>query len=417
MNIKELYEAGQYDEIAKICQDEETLKDFGEWDFVYATNALQKKKNYQRIWEISKVFYNKFPESKLIDDKVGWAIYDLFIKNFDPDKGDFDKLHEHIRFVIDKTTEGRFSPRRLVILKSVEILLKKNRSQEDIELANMYLNALDRKTLPVEEKQTTHKERNLSISSDKEKWYSLKTKALLTLKKYQECIDFCEEALKEIPHLHSRNDVWFKQRKIKSYLELKENERAETILKELLQSKVPHWIILELAFDLARAKGDKEQAFIKGAQTSLFDPSHSMRVTFYKKLADFWDENDRKEEAGLLREFVTAIRVKEGWDEGNREEAIHKERDLRKKLEPIWAEIANKGKQFLYGQVTKILSAGFSGFITSQDNNSYYFNLKDVHGKEKNIKEGQRVKFIAEKRFDKKKNREGLCAVDIYLEG
>ncbi len=416
MNIKELYETEQYNEIIKICRNGEALKNFGEWDFLYAANALQKLKDYQLLLDIAKIFQTKFPESKLIDDKIGWAIYTLFIKDFDPDKGDFAKLHQNIRFIVEKATEGRFSPKRLAVLKSVEILLKKNRSKEDIESASAYLDALDRSKLSAEEKQTTNRGRVLSISSDKEKWYSLKTKILLSLGKYQECVSFCDEALKAIPHLHSRNDVWFKQRKIKSLLCLSENKEAETILNDLLQGKIPHWTILELAFDLAISKGEVEQAFIRGAEAALFDPSHSMRVAFYKKLADFWEGNGKPEDAQLLRKFVIAIRIKEGWDDGDKAEAIQKERELCKELESIWEEMANKGKKFLYGQITKILSSGFSGFIMAQDNNSYYFNVKDIHARKENIKEGQKVKFIAEKRLDKKKNKEGLCAVNIHLE-
>ena len=111
--------------------------------------------------DIAKIFQTKFPESKLIDDKIGWAIYTLFIKDFDPDKGDFAKLHQNIRFIVEKATEGRFSPKRLAVLKSVEILLKKNRSKDDIESASAYLDALDRSKLSAEEKQTTNRGRVL----------------------------------------------------------------------------------------------------------------------------------------------------------------------------------------------------------------------------------------------------------------
>lgn len=412
-DIKVLYNAKEYNAIANICESSENIIDFNEWDFKFCILSLNKLKRYNKALDIYKACIKKFPNSTLLNNDVGRALYYTYIKNFNVNKDNYDNLLKQGKFIAQKTTQNQYFNKNYILLKITEFILQKNRFYQDIEQANEYLDVIDINTLSGEEKETEIKGKMQSISSEKEKWYSLKTKALLILKKYDECIVTCNDALQNIKKLHSRNDIWFNYRKAKSLLALEKNEEAKIVINNLLKGRTPHWIIWELAFDSAVLEDNIEQAFINGAKAALADNSHKMRVSYYKKLSDFWEKHGKTIEAQKLRELVSTIRIIEGWDEGDANSVKRQRRDLLKELEFIWLEMANKGKKFINGKITKILKSGFAGFIQAEDNNSYYFNIKDCYSK--NIREGQQVKFILEERFDKKKNQNSLCAVEVSI--
>ena len=169
MNIRELYDTKQYNKIVEMCRDQQILNNFNALDFMYAVSALRKKGDCQTLWQIAQISYAKFPESKRIDANVGWAIYHLFIKAFNPNTGDFDKLHENICFIIERTSETFFPDKWKAILEGVEILVKKNRSSNDLKLANLYLDKL------IDQK--------LGCSLDGERIYSLKVEIELYQKR------------------------------------------------------------------------------------------------------------------------------------------------------------------------------------------------------------------------------------------
>lgn len=169
MNIKELYDTKQYNKIAEMCRDQQILNNFNALDFMHAVSALRKIGDCQTLWQIAQISYAKFPESKRIDTNVGWAIYHLFIKAFDPNTSDFDKLHENIRFIIGRASETFFPEKRKAILGGVEILVKNNRSSNDLKLASIYLDTL------IDKEQDEF--------ADSEKIYSLKAEIELSRKR------------------------------------------------------------------------------------------------------------------------------------------------------------------------------------------------------------------------------------------
>lgn len=112
MNIKKLYDEHRYQEISEICRNKENLENFNVLDFMHAVAALKKLREYQLLWDIAQISYAKFPESRRIDNNVGCAIYHLFIKNFDPQKTDFNKFCEHIHFIVERTSGKYFRDKR-----------------------------------------------------------------------------------------------------------------------------------------------------------------------------------------------------------------------------------------------------------------------------------------------------------------
>ena len=89
-------------------------------------------------------------------------------------------------------------------------------------------------------------------------------------------------------------------------------------------------------------------------------------------------------------------------------------RELEREIRDYWSEYKFKDQELQYGTITKIFEHGRSGFITSNDDESLYFNVYDYKGDNLNV--GEYVSFYTQKSFDKSKNRESLKAINIRSE-
>ena len=90
-------------------------------------------------------------------------------------------------------------------------------------------------------------------------------------------------------------------------------------------------------------------------------------------------------------------------------------KDVLKELKGFWQHWQDIGKVFQGGVIEKILPNGGSGFIRTDDNESYYFNFKDAKCNKQLLVPGNRMKFVLMDRMDRKKNTVKKNAVDIRL--
>jgi hypothetical protein len=68
--------------------------------------------------------------------------------------------------------------------------------------------------------------------------------------------------------------------------------------------------------------------------------------------------------------------------------------ELINDLTPLWESLKFNSKQKREGVIKKILEDSKSGFITSDDGQSYYFHTKDVKGKKSNIMQGAKSTIL-----------------------
>ena len=87
---------------------------------------------------------------------------------------------------------------------------------------------------------------------------------------------------------------------------------------------------------------------------------------------------------------------------------------LESELKDYWLQYKFKDQELKYGTVTKIFEHGKAGFITSDDDESVYFNVSEYEGD--SISVGQYVSFFTQESFDKSKNRKSTRAVNIRSE-
>lgn len=429
MDLRGLNQQHAYPEVCsfwdKHCQGEDE-QPWQEWDYVFAMTALYRMKRYEDCLQLYREFHHAYPSSSLLDDRMGWAVYHVHLKGHDFKTGDNARYLKQVDFVLRHGKQGPYSPVALIIGQVVRAILSGWIGQKiDYQRANDYLDYLDPKKLPQEERTYQQDDGKMRrLASEQEKWYAYKSKSLLKLKQYDACISCCDQAMAVIRHFHSNNDVWIPLRKIESLIELKRTADAKAALEHLLRGSARHWKIDMLGYRIAVMENDKDAALKHIGAAALMDPNHGMRVQFYEETASFLNEAGYERMAMLQYHLIDLLREENGWKirqhhfSGTIPEdiaAMDKQATLRE-LRDFWRTQRDKDKVFLEGQVKKILPSGRSGFIDATDGKSYFFSFADVQSGRKHLTEGSSVRFTLAKRMDRKKNRLSDNAVEITVE-
>ena len=429
MDLKGLNQQHAYQEVClfwdRHCQGEDE-QPWQEWDYVFAMTALYKMKRYEDCLQLYREFHHAHPSSSLLDDRMGWAVYHVHLKGYDFKTGDNARYLKQVDFVLHHGKQGPYSPGAMIVGQVVRAILSGWLGQKiDYQRANDYLDHLDPKKLPQEERTYQQDDGKMRrLASEQEKWYAYKSKILLKLKQYDACISCCDQALAVINRFHTNNDAWIALRKIEALIELDRTADAKAALEHLLQQPARHWKMDMLGYRIAVMEHDEDAALKYIGEAALLDPNHGMRVQFYEETASFLNEAGHERMAMLQYHLVDLLREENGWKikphyvAGMIPEdiaAMDKPATLRE-LREFWRAQRDKDKVFLEGQVKKILPSGRSGFIEAAEGKSYYFSFADVQSGRKHLAEGSSVRFTLAKRMDRKKNRLSDNAVEITVE-
>lgn len=410
--IKDLYNSEQYSEGADYASSPEIRENFNEWDYMYYANCLYKLKRYEEFLDVYKESNRKFPESALLNGNMCWSLYHVHIKSFDYEHGNLNQFIKQVDYILEHCGDSPYSPKaRVASLAADAVFRKKLSANIDYELGNKYLSCIDPGQLSLEEKEVTVDERTIKTASDREKWYTNKVKALLGMKKYEECIEYIDRSFIEIDKFHNNGHQWMKYREALCCLELGKYDAAEIFVNQALKT-LKHWSLYELLYRVAAAKEDQENAVKYGALCAAADREHKMRVNFYVDFADYLAKAGKPYEAALHYKLVEEIRNEEGW-KGFRlpdgftypeNVASLDKKGVIRELVRFWNEEINRGVEFHEGVIDKILPGERSGFIQDNDGSSYYFSIRDFVKRIDSITEGAKVKYQLEDRLDKKKN-------------
>ena len=421
--LKNFFEQGKYEQIAEIWNDADEVERFSRWDFLYCMKSLYELKRYSDCLEVYRKCHKKYPDFSNLDGKMCWAVYHVKVKDFDFSQGDKQALLKQIDYVFKHSEDGRCSP-RWFMAKFVAKAIDDGQlgAERDYNLALHYLDKVNPDTLSDKERRMPDASgKNRCLSSDRESWFSYKTKFLLKQKEYEACIDCCDRALQSIDRFHSNNDCWFVYRKAKCLQAVNRPEDAKALIEGILEKRFKHWYLFQLMFEFEAAAGNESQALKYAGECALSDFEHKMRVSFYEDLASYLEAQENIEISMLLRKLVLLLRAENQWKERSHhtqwqlsdEIAVLDKQAALKRLNPIWHQWRDKDKVFLSGTINKIFSDGKSGFIFADNGGSYYFNVRDFRSKKHKIYLNMRVRFTLEERLDKSKNEMKLNAVEI----
>lgn len=424
--IKLLYQEENYKKICSIW--DEKRKDVDSIpgnDFVYYMNSLYKQKRFQDCLALYKIYHRLYPDSDFLDDKMGWSLYHVYLKNHDFEHGDNRRYLQQVDFILQHHTDSPYSPLNFIVLAVVKMILKgKLSSPPDYQRANTYLDLIDPDQLSDTSQTFNANGKSRQAASDKENWYSYKIRVLYQLKAYRDCADYCDKALANIRHFCNHGDVWIRRWQIESLMQLGELEEAEVSLQVVLQGHFKHWFFYQLAFEVMMKKGDIDKALAYAGECALCDHSHDMRVRFYAQLVPVFYKQKDERAAMLHRQLVNILRQenewppynwKMNWDVSPDIEAM-KKKEILQELTAFWKQLRDKNKVFLTGTVKKILPSGQDGFVTSAAGQDYYFRMNDVENGRKHIQEGCHVRFTTCMRMNRKKQKKEENAIEITVE-
>ncbi|MBQ8072573.1 MAG: hypothetical protein IJ231_02295 [Clostridia bacterium] len=423
--MKNLYSAGNYQEIIALWQNLEERKQFTEWDYVYVMNTFYAQKNYEQCLEVYRAFHAVFPESDKLDDKMSWSCYHARIKGFDFKTGDAEKLRRQAEYIITHSGQSVYSPKWFMVKYMLEHMKSGDfGTNMDPNLALRYIEQVDPTSLSTKsEEYTAENGRRISLASDKENWYKEHTKVLLAVGQYEKCIASCDAALFNLHTFHSNNDSWFRFRKAKALYALGKTDESRKYIKEIQTRGLDHWCFYQLLYEMDKSENNIENAMIHACMCATADPSHEMRVKFYDDFSQFLEGNGYEREAMLHRQLVLLIRKENEWTLRENhlawklpdEIAKMNKHAVLKELQEFWNKWKNRNKEYFTGVIKRLLSEGKSGFIEANDGNSYYFNARDFQKRGTVPQEGMKVRFALTDRLDKSKGVVKKNAIELTV--
>lgn len=425
--LKNLFDQGQYEQVVSFWTMPDEVEQFSQWDFRDCMNSFYKLKRYQECLDVYRACSKRYPEFRMLDDKMGWSVYHAKVKNFDFQQGDTAALLKQIDYVFEHSADSRYSP-RWVLAKFVADAVKNGKfgGERDYALAVHYLDMVNPENLSTEEQTMTDNSGKIrNLASNRESWFSHKTNLLLKLQDYEACMACCDRAFEALRgvRLHSNNDSWFRYRKAKCLQALNRADEAKAYVEQILKGGFSHWCLLQLMFEFEAEAGNDAKALSYAGACSLSDPEHKMRVGFYEELADYLARSGDAELPVLLRKLVLLLRAENEWKEKSyysewqfpADVAAMDKQAVLSRLNPIWREWRDKDKVFLTGTIDRLLAEGKSGFIIADNGSSYYFNARDMHGKTREPGVGMKVRFTLVDKLDKSKGVVKPNAVEISL--
>lgn len=397
------------------------------WDAWQYAKCLYDLKRYSEAEVVCKKIYNKFNEESLdIQQQKAFN----YIKNL------------YARIINDgyfKTIKEKLTNEDVHVLLDKAILLGlliKHELNSPLEFCSFRAIQKAKKVLPTfpaekilkileplnasilsEETYVVNLEngKNIEMQSRKEEFYSFKTKALLALKRYEECIDCCHEALDSISQFHFGNEIWIEERFLTSIANLGNVEEAIIRAEKLILQKDSWFLLYELAklYLLAGRKIDAELFLYRAAYSR--DPLE-MKVKLLETIGDFLTENGDEIFAQKHYILIKKIREKNDWKiASSLQDKIRSDENVNEKeLKREWLNRIYNLLKVKEGFVSRFNSSGKNGFI-KYDGGSVFFSVKNFLGRSDKLRENDKVKFVLTKSFDHKKQEESVEANYITL--
>ena len=388
----------------------------------------QAKKNYQsKKYEEAKDLYESLyidhPEAFTIWDKrfYSWALYQLYVKNPEDETELFEAVDTITQLVPqeDLSKKDGACAYTLSMMKLLDYLYKNNDYENILIWADkLNPNYLSQKTSSF----TTSDGREVTLASNKEKYYNWVSKSLQEVEDYDECLAVSKEALEKLSKFTNNSDVWFKWRIARSCRELGEYDEAIEYLNDIYKVKKDWYIQWEIAENYF-FKGEEDKSLEYAVSAALSRGDSDKKIKLYSLLEDLL-EDDEPEIALKHSYLIYSIRLHNEWsiDDDLKEKienaGLNTENTeywkSEEELKGYWKELKFKTQQPNYGTIKRIMPHGKTGFIKRDDGEDFFFNRFEFKGDPNKYREGVKVSFYLEEGYDKKKDEIKLNAVNIY---
>lgn len=422
---KNEFSLGNYEKSKALFQDlYQGTKD--QWDGWGLARSLNKLGNYAEAEEVSKEVYDSFSDFKYIKSTYTMSLFMNRMRKNSPNYNSADSERTFELIFNCESGDNRFwtSP----AFKSMLASFKENNQNEKI--AKWY-DKIDINLLNNESKKIG----DVEYSSDRDACFLIFIRAFLGMQQWSKCVEVCDIALNTAQtNLFSsnKNTFWYKRGKAIALSHKGEHDTSISLFEDLLKQKQDWYLYNEIAaaYKLKGDRSNERDYLINGCLSSKRQPKIGMLWNMFYALGLNLLETDNQEYGKLHLQLAFKAREAEDWKvDNNLVESMKKYnvetqfskdgKQFIKDLTPFWIE--NKPNPYknlerFKGTVKTILPNGKSGFISSKSSSdNYYFNFGDINFESSKVSEGLEVDFCLTTRYDKKKNRESQCAVDIFL--
>lgn len=268
---------------------------------------LYKAGKRQEAYEIYNRHFNENPDELRHWDRIRycWCIYYMHIK----DSYDERELIENAELVTDiiKQEDLNTSP-VCVYTRCVFRLLKFYKKSGDWDIVLYWLDKLDPELLS----ETQDKSGDMIFPSNKEEYYSLKSKALLECDEFKGCIQISYKALTSFADFANNGDVWHKFRIAKALRELDEPQKAITFLEDVANDFDYWYVFKEFAEDYYMLD-DMDLALEYAVKAILADGPVNMKVNLYLLVFNICRQTDA-DLALLHAKLFLAIKLETGTE-------------------------------------------------------------------------------------------------------
>ena len=413
------------DEALKLYQElwETYPEHFNAWDAFYTVKAMRAAKTPNLAWasELAEKF-----KGERVGNMYGWLIFDRCIKG--KNRTEIlanEKLIQCLTILAPQKNlkeDGAFPcPTTISILKLCDAHAENLFNARKI---NELLSGLDYNILSNNSKTIQTKERGeVELSSDLEKYFALKTKALLKLAEFNACIEHCNNGLELLGKFHYNNDLWFKMRIALSEDGLGNNEKSEELFRELLESKAGNdkWFLYRDISEVYFEQGDFLKAWKYAVDAAFYGNEPHFLIGLYLLQARILFKLERPIEGRILAELIASILKEQGWNDKAEYIKLFTYYKIDRKILPTVNELIKEASKFWQnerygnkaktkGTIISIHKNGKIGRIKDQSHNLIGFHKKDMVKKVKSIDNltGATVEFFKMESYDGKKIAENI---------
>ncbi|TDN93372.1 S1 RNA binding family protein [Salegentibacter sp. 24] len=373
----------------------------------------------------------KFPDSDMVNGIFGWLIFDRFIKG--KSEAEILSYETSITEQLNKISQKNLRednsypcPFSIIAFKLADAF---SHNMFNAPKVNRILDVINAQYLSIIPNTiTTEKFGEKEQASDLEKYFALKTKALLKQNQFEDCISLSQQALEELDRFHYDNDLWFKMRIALCEEKLGNYEASEHLFKKLLSSKAgsSKWFLYRDIAELYFEQENYGKAWKFAVDAAFYGNEPKFLIGLYLLQAQILYKLDRPEDGKLLAELIAGILQEEGWrnkQEYNKlfdfysidQNDVEPLKKIYRKAEDFWISERYKGKPVSEGEIVWIHQRGKFGKIQSLGSNEVInFNKKDFRRRQRNLHDlnGARVSYIEMPSFDDSPIAENISILD-----
>ena len=402
----------------------ETFPDqFNSWDALYTVKAMRVAKSPNLAW--ANELAEKFKGEK-VGNLYGWLIFDRCVKGKNRTEIlSNEKFIEGLKYIApqmsSKEDDAFPCPTTISILKLCDAYAENlfNARRINELLSGLDYNILSNKSKTIE----TQERGEVELSSDLEKYFALKTKALLKLGEFESCIELCNKGLELLEKFHYNNDLWFKMRMALSEDGIGHHEKSEVLFKDLLKSKAGNdkWFLYRDISEVYYEQKDFEKAWKYAVDAAFYGNEPHFLIGLYLLQARILFKLKRPTEGKILAELIASILKEQKWNDKAEYIKLFTYYKIDKTTLPTVNDIIKEARKFWqnerYGNMTKLNGTiisihknGKIGRIKDQNNNLIGFHKKDLVRKMKSIENltGATVEFFTMQSYDGKSIAENI---------